>query len=75
MKGFDKVGRIVIPMELRRKHGLLEGVPIEFVDGVDGVTVKAAAPRCKLCGAGIPEDAKLSLCDECTLQVVKGYYE
>ena len=41
MRKVDDLGRIVIPMELRKKYGLSKGVEIEFLDNGDGITVKA----------------------------------
>jgi AbrB family looped-hinge helix DNA binding protein len=38
MKGFDKLGRIVIPKELRMRFGLNEEV--EIIATVDGVLLK-----------------------------------
>lgn len=66
MRQVDKLGRIVIPLELREKYGLTEGVEIEFSESRDGVTVKAAAPFCKLCRSKISPDAKFPLCQACT---------
>ena len=72
MRKVDNLGRIVIPKELRNKYGLLEGADIEFVDGGDGVTVKASAHVCILCKKPVPEDIPLPLCRDC---VMKGYEE
>ena len=41
MKKIDRVGRTVIPMELRKKYGLSEGGDVEFFDVGDGIIVKA----------------------------------
>ena len=65
MRGIDKLGRIVIPMELRRKHGIVEGGRVEFIDTEDGITVRAVRLQCRLCGACIPDERELLLCDEC----------
>ena len=75
MRGIDKLGRIVIPMELRRKHGIVEGGRVEFIDTEDGITVRAVRSQCRLCGASIPDKRELLLCDECTVRVVNHYNE
>ena len=72
MRKVDDLGRIVIPKELRKKYGLFEGVHIEFIDGGDGVTVKASAHICIVCKKSVPEDISLPLCRDC---IMKGYEE
>ena len=49
MRKVDKLGRIVIPMELRKKYGLSEGASIDFKDSGDGIVVKALVNQCKIC--------------------------
>ena len=51
MRKIDRLGRIVIPMDLRKKYGFNEGVKIEFFDVGDGITVKPVEPICKICRA------------------------
>ena len=63
MRRIDKLGRVVIPMELRQKYGLSDGVRIEFVDTGDGVAVRPCEPLCKLCRGVIGEGATLPLCE------------
>lgn len=46
----DELGRIVIPMELRKTMGIQEGTPLEiFVDGED-IILKKYSPACVFCG-------------------------
>ena len=75
MRKVDKLGRIVIPLELRKKYGLSEAATIEFIDTGDGITVKASDPFCRVCRSKISQKAKLPLCDECILKAVKSYNE
>ncbi len=42
MRKVDKLGRIVIPLELREKYGLYEGTRIEFLDFVSEIAGKRA---------------------------------
>ena len=72
MRKVDDLGRIVIPKELRKKYGLIEGADIEFVESGDGVTVKASAHICIICKSPVPEDISLPLCKDC---IIKGYKE
>lgn len=48
----DEVGRLVLPSELRRTHGLNEGTAVEiFVDG-EAVMLRRYEPLCVFCGGG-----------------------
>ena len=73
MRRVDKLGRIVIPRELREKYGLTEGATIEFLDVGDGVTVKPSEPFCKICRSKINDDVELPLCETCIAEVIKNY--
>ena len=42
----DDLGRIVIPKEIRRTHGIKEGDPLEiFVDSTDGIIFRKYQPE------------------------------
>ena len=73
MRKVDKLGRIVIPRELREKYGLTEGATIEFFDVGEGVTVKPYGPFCKICRSKINDDVELPLCETCIAEVIKNY--
>jgi len=46
----DHLGRVVLPMELRRTLGINDNDPLEiFVDG-KGIVLRKYAPGCSLCG-------------------------
>ena len=75
MRKVDKLGRIVIPLELRQKYGLSEGVTIEFLDGGDGITVKPFEFVCKLCHKKISEDSAFPLCEACIAKAAKSLKE
>lgn len=75
MKKVDKLGRIVIPLELREKYGLSEGVRIEFRDDGEGITVRASEPFCRLCKVRISDDAAFPLCENCLMKAAKSYNE
>ena len=65
----DKPGRVLIPKELRNKHGLGEYVDAAFIEGVEGITIKASGNLRKLCRKSIPEKAKVTLCEECASEM------
>ncbi len=73
MKKVDKLGRIVIPIELRQKYGLTEGTKIEILDVGEGIMVRSDEPFCKICHEKIPEDNKFLLCKKCMAEVIKSY--
>ena len=64
MRKVDKLGRIVIPKELRDKYGLFEGVDIKFEDSGDGIIVKSES-ACRICNCRIPSDSHIPLCNSC----------
>ena len=50
VRRIDDLGRVVIPKELRRVHGIEEGDPLEFfVDG-DRIVLRRYQPGCFFCG-------------------------
>jgi bifunctional DNA-binding transcriptional regulator/antitoxin component of YhaV-PrlF toxin-antitoxin module len=38
----DRFGRVVIPRDIRQRHGWGPGVPLRFIDGPDGLTITSA---------------------------------
>lgn len=51
VRQLDGLGRIVIPMELRRTMNIAEGDGLEiFVDG-EKIVLRKYAPGCTLCGS------------------------
>ena len=75
MRKVDKLGRIVIPLELRKKYGLNEGTSVDFVDEGEGVIVKSSTLFCKICKSKIDEKSELPLCENCITRVVREYKE
>ena len=73
MRKVDGLGRIVIPKGLRKKYGLFEGADIEFIDGGDGVTVKASAHICIVCKKPVSADISLPLCRDCVMKGLEEY--
>jgi transcriptional pleiotropic regulator of transition state genes len=71
MRKVDKLGRIVIPMELRKKYGLSEGASIDFSDSGDGIVVKALVNQCKICQDTLPDDTDFPLCELCAKRLAK----
>lgn len=64
VRRLDKLGRIVIPIELRDKFEIKEKDPIEiFVDGSDIVLKKYETKLCHKCGLRVDEEDKF--CKHC----------
>ena len=71
MRRVDKLGRIVIPLEMREKHGLFEGAEIEFHDSDAGIVVRASAPYCRICKEKLNSDSDIPLCDSCIQEILR----
>lgn len=63
----DELGRVVIPIELRRTLGIDEKDPLEiFVDG-EKIVLKKYEPACIFCGSAdnITKFKDKNVCQEC----------
>ena len=63
----DDLGRIVLPVELRRLHGIHTGDALEIsVDG-DAIVLRKLSPGCVFCGAieGLSNYRERALCRGC----------
>ena len=63
----DSLGRIVIPMEMRRNMEITEDTPLEiFVNGND-IVLRKYKPGCALCNStdGLAEINGTRVCAEC----------
>jgi transcriptional pleiotropic regulator of transition state genes len=69
----DPLGRVVLPIELRRSLGIEETDPLEiFIDG-DKIILHKYAPGCSNCGfiGTVAELGSIKLCAEC-LEKING---
>ena len=73
MKKIDKLGRIVIPIDLRKKYGFTEGTKIEILAMDEGIMVRSDEPFCKICHEKISEESAFPLCKNCMAEVIKSY--
>ena len=63
----DDLGRIVLPVELRRLHGIQTGDALEIsVDG-DAIVLRKLSPGCVFCGAtdGLSTFRSRAVCADC----------
>lgn len=63
----DSLGRLVIPMELRRTLGIKEEDPMEIFATEDGILIRPYKPGCICCGSSedLVELNGVSLCGAC----------
>lgn len=69
----DPLGRVVIPMELRRNLGIKENDPMEiFVDG-ETIMLKKHKVGCHCCGEmkGLTKVFDLDICPKCLAEFKK----
>ncbi|MDP5277251.1 AbrB/MazE/SpoVT family DNA-binding domain-containing protein [Chengkuizengella axinellae] len=73
VRKIDELGRVVIPMELRRTLGIAEKDPLEVYTTGNSIVLKKYEPGCEFCG---DLDIKLILhdkkvCGKCAANVVE----
>lgn len=64
----DDLGRVVIPIELRKTLGIAPGTPVEMYTDEDGIiALKKYEPGCVLCGEteGLKAYNGKKFCREC----------
>ena len=69
----DKLGRVLIPKNLRTRFGFQIDDPIEvFTDG-DSIVLRKYRKRCVFCGAeeGVTEFKGKQICKECLSELAK----
>ncbi|CAM3940677.1 MULTISPECIES: AbrB/MazE/SpoVT family DNA-binding domain-containing protein [Paenibacillus] len=77
VRNLDSLGRIVIPMELRRTLGITEGDPIEIYTDGDSIILKRYVQGCFICPESDPSKlqsfhSKL-ICEDCIKSIVDNF--
>jgi transcriptional pleiotropic regulator of transition state genes len=64
IRKIDPLGRIVIPIELRREHDMMPDDTVEIVNKEDGVLIKPYTPGCIFCKGtdGVEEHEGQNIC-------------
>lgn len=73
IRKIDNLGRIVLPMELRKKMGIDQRDPIEiYVDG-NSIVLKKHETECIFCGShkNLVEYKGKHICEDCVKNVTK----
>lgn len=75
IRHLDELGRIVIPIEIRKRFGLTERDPLEI--SVRDQTILLSRPRssCVFCGAsrGVEEHRGRGVCRTCIVELTASY--
>lgn len=74
VRKIDELGRVVIPMEIRKTMGINEKDPMEiFTDG-SRIIFQKYAPGCTFCGASEPIRTfrNKPVCERCTRELMEG---
>ena len=61
----DELGRIVLPIELRRAFDIREGVLLEIYTSGSQIVLEKSTPRCAVCGRDNGEMHRLGNCHIC----------
>ena len=73
VRKIDELGRVVLPIELRRNLGIAEKDPIEIYVDEDTIILKKYAPSCVFCNS--PKDVVnykgKNVCEKC-IQELRG---
>ncbi len=64
-KEVDRLGRVVIPVEFRKKLGIENGTRVAFVLENNGLMIRTEKERCALCGNTIEHFRDIRLCSDC----------
>jgi transcriptional pleiotropic regulator of transition state genes len=74
----DPLGRLVIPKEVRKELGLLQGEPVEMITEKDCVIIRKYKAVCILCGCPIKDEKDAfiihdkKICPNCQ-EIIKKY--
>lgn len=64
-KEVDRLGRVVIPVEYRKRLGIKEGTRVVFFLESNSLTVRPEKDCCALCGATVDCACGVRLCARC----------
>lgn len=69
----DELGRIVIPVEIRRRYGISEKDPLEIFTDNESIILKKYEPFCIFCGESkdIINYKGKSICSQCASELHK----
>ena len=65
----DNLGRVVLPIEFRKKLGIERNSKVSITMDDDTVLIKASEKRCPMCKKQTDLDLMLGICSECIQRV------
>ena len=65
----DKLGRIVIPMTIRKQLGIAEDDHLSIYREGKKIVISPMKSICRICGCDIDQSTKIELCDKCIMQI------
>ncbi|MBR2343870.1 MAG: AbrB/MazE/SpoVT family DNA-binding domain-containing protein [Clostridia bacterium] len=68
-KDIDSLGRVVIPIEYRRRIGAKQNSRVLLSLENDTVVISPTDRRCALCDKRIEKERRFRLCEDCILQI------
>lgn len=72
VRKIDKLGRIVVPMEYRKKAGLDIDDEASITEENGRIIIQRKTPSCKICGSEENLDKKFCVCEKCLAEIRKG---
>ena len=72
----DELGRVVVPMEIRKALGWAQGTRLKMDVTGDAVTLKKSESYCALCGTSLDiKDVKsVRVCDQYLVDIKQGEF-
>ena len=68
-KTIDNLGRVVLPIDYRRKFGLDKSPKVKIFLRNDGIYITALNQGCVICGELAAIDNELKVCAECISKI------
>ena len=65
----DILGRVTIPMELRKKYAITDKTLLNITEKNDKIVIQKAIPTCRICGSEQDVDETLRVCRECSAKI------
>jgi len=65
----DHLGRIVIPISIRKNLDMKGGTPLTIEQSGNCVTIRLVRSTCRLCGSNAITQNELMICDTCIQKI------
>lgn len=71
VRKIDSLGRIVIPVDYRKKAGIYDTGEARITEENGKIIIEKLHPDCKICGAEGKLDEQFGICPKC-IEAIKG---